>query len=206
MLTPINSLYSDVYNRLLNPLLEEILPALQQTRDCPKLSDRDWLACGICRVIDNVASGRDFLQRYEAQVAALPDVCPERGHFFESLKSKRRLALCAEASAALARRMQSDAALAREDRLQIFGDLDGFEIFAGDGHFHSAAAHDPAVDATKYAVGHLYTLNLRTHALSHLCVADQANRKKEHDMRALKRQDIDTLRQGTPSGNALPGI
>jgi len=53
----INSSYSDVYKRLLSPLLDEILPDLCQVRDCPKLSDRDWLACGICRVIDNVASG-----------------------------------------------------------------------------------------------------------------------------------------------------
>lgn len=59
-------------------------------------------------------------------------------------------------------------------------------------------ADDDAVQPAAGA-GHLFTLNLRTHALSHLCVADQAERKKEHDMRALKRQDIDTLWQGTPS-------
>jgi hypothetical protein len=34
-------------------------------------------------------------------------------------------------------------------------------------------------------------------------LADQADRKKEHDMRGLKHQDIETLRQGKPSGKQV---
>lgn len=123
----------------MSPLLGEILPAFQQSRDCLNLSDRDWLACGVCRVIDDAASGRDILQRHAAQVAVLPDVRPGRRHLFESPKSRHRLAPCAEATTALARRMQGDPALPLEDRLQVFADLNGFETFAGDGHLHPAA-------------------------------------------------------------------
>jgi hypothetical protein len=57
------------------------------------------------------------------------------------------------------------------------------------GHFHRAAAHDPrdAESGKKSATGHCFTLNLRTQALSHLTVANQAERKHEQDLRALKR-------------------
>jgi len=44
---------------------------------------------------------------------------------------------------------------------------------------------------------------LRTQALSHLTVADQAERKQEHDLRALKRLDIELLRQGAPKGRRV---
>jgi hypothetical protein len=65
--------------------------------------------------------------------------------------------------------------------------LKDFDIYAGDGHYIEAAAHDPRQGDTKYATGHFFALNLRNHTLRHLGVADQDNRKKEHDMRALKR-------------------
>ncbi len=60
-----------------------------------------------------------------------------------------------------------------------------------------------AFTATKYATGHLYTLDLRSHSMTHLTVSDQAERNKEHDMRALKRQDIQALRQGAAKGRKV---
>jgi hypothetical protein len=59
------------------------------------------------------------------------------------------------------------------------------------------------VATTKYATGHLYTLDLRSHGMNHLTVADQIERNKEHEMRALKRQTADTLRQGAAKGRKV---
>ena len=200
----LTTLYSDVYINLAGPLLNDIFPGLRYTRECPTLSDRDWLACGINRTLNNAESGRGFLQDYAGKVADLPDCCPELTTFFTALRSQRRLNLATEADAALAARLMCDPSLQRENRLQIFRSLDDFDIYAGDGHFHAAAAHDPrADDDKKYAVSHLYTLNLRSHALGQLCVADQDNRKKEHEMRALKRQAIEALRQGARAGRKV---
>jgi hypothetical protein len=46
-------------------------------------------------------------------------------------------------------------------------ELSHYDLYAGDGHFHGAAAHDPrdAESGTKSATGHCFTLNLRTLAL-----------------------------------------
>ena len=39
--------------------------------------------------------------------------------------------------------------------------------------------------------------------MNHLTVADQIERNKEHEMRALKRQTADTLRQGAAKGRKV---
>ena len=56
---------------------------------------------------------------------------------------------------------------------------------------------------TKYPVGHLYTLCLRTHHMRHLMTSDQEKRKKEHDMRGLKRAGAAELRQDVAKGRKL---
>jgi len=74
------------------------------------------------------------------------------------------------------------------DPLKDYSELDGYDIYAGDGHYHSASVHDIKTDGKKYPTLHFYSLDLRTHGLNHMTVADtKDNRKTEHDMRALKR-------------------
>jgi len=181
-------------------------------RNCPALPDELWLEAGIRRCLGLFQSGRDFLQdladRHATEIL--------RTTFFESLKSKRRLALLNEILA----QVQAHMRRALPDPFAAFKCLEDFDLYAGDGHFISAASHDKAAPrkspgenkipgrtaaftATKYATGHIYSLCLRSHGVTHLTVSDQVERKKEHDMRALKRQDILTLRQGAASGRKV---
>ncbi len=185
---------STVFNQLLQPLSDN-LSDCRNRRDCPKLSDHDWITIGINRVLDKEPSGRAYLQKLND--CANLDL--GKGHFFESLKSKRRLKLCGELLEKINHSMESRL----PDPLAQFSSLKDFDIYAGDGHFHAAAAHDPRKGGKKYAVGHLYALNLRTQGVSHLSVGDQINRKKEHDMRGLKRMEIDQLRQKAPKGRKV---
>ena len=173
------------------------LDQASSARVCPELSDDEWLLLGVRRALEDRPTGRGFLQHLTA--AGLE--APTTNHFFETLKSARRLALIAEVSHGLARSLPALG-------LDFWGgvpELEGFAIHAGDGHFHAAAAHDSAAadDGVKYATGHFFVLNLRTHALAHLTAADQAARKKEHDMRALKRLSVDELRQGAGKGRKV---
>jgi hypothetical protein len=69
-----------------------------------------------------------------------------------------------------------------------------------DGHWHHAAAHDPRHDGAKLAVGHFYSLNLRTQTLRHLAAGEGLH---EHDMSALKRIKPKGLRQGVPKGRRV---
>jgi hypothetical protein len=210
---------SVVHARLLKPLTRAMLSA-KNLYECRVLSDVDWLQFGVRRCLELCQSGRDFLQG----LADVSGLHVGLSTFFESLKSKRRHALSREMNTALLRQLQTQT----EDPLACYdptGSLDGFDLYAGDGHFHSAACHDPRMprkpsprsvpvlgsstepsrlqETTKYPVGHLYCLNLRTQGLSHLCLLDQITRKKEHDLRALKALSADILRQGAAKGRKV---
>ena len=79
------------------PLLDLLIRADNQ-RVRPELTDPDWLRLGVRRVIEALPSGRAFLHHLALGGANAPD----RSHFFETLKSARRLAVVAEVSNGLA--------------------------------------------------------------------------------------------------------
>jgi len=178
------------------PLLD-LLAGAEHRRACPELSDEEWLRLGVRRAIEEHPSGRAFLQHLASGGVA----APEHSHFFETLKSPRRLALVSEVSKGLAAGLPE----LPGDWWSGVPELAGFDVYAGDGHFHAAAAHDPRdrKDGGKYAAGHFFSLNLRSHALSHLSAADQVGRHKEHDMHVLKRLNNRTLRQGAAKGRKV---
>jgi hypothetical protein len=143
-------------------------------------------------------SGRAFLQKLSDSGRSEL----KRSLFFETLKSKRRLKLCREVSTSLYENIRMNN---RQDNpFAQFPELDGYDIHAGDGHYHAAAVHDVRKNDKKYPTQHFYSVDLRTHALKHLTLADTSgSRKREHDTRALKRLDIETLRQSAPKGRKV---
>lgn len=187
---------SPVAERFLSPLAQ-IIPKLATTRVCPELPDEDWLALGVLRVLFDVPSGRGFLQ----QVGPSLPACPDFNHFFATLRSERRLKVCQEA----VRLLNASVKTRLPDALADVEELAGFDVYASDGHWHGAAAHDRAAfpDSAKPACGHFYALDLRRGLLHHITMADQAEREHEHDMRALKRQSIENLRLGAPKGRKV---
>ena len=140
----------------------------------------------------------------------------KQGKNSPTLRTICRLALLSEILA----QVQAHMRRALPDPFAAFKSLEDFDLYAGDGHFIVTASHDKAAPrkslgkneipgrtavftATKYATGHIYSLCLRSHGMTHLTVSDQVERKKEHDMRALKRQDTLTLRQGAAKGRKV---
>ena len=193
-------------------------------RKCLKCRDEDWLRAGVWRCLAEQESGRAFLQAHTLLVPDLPDVV----QYFDSLGSARRLELIAQAADALCERLRRASKV--EDPFAQHPELAGFWLFAGDGHYHEAAVHDPRVvqagdviprpvrlpaagkamsrkreepAGMKYATGHFFALDLRTHLMRHLAVADQQERRKEHDMRALKGLSSSELRLGAPKGTKV---
>ncbi len=178
--------------------LQTILSQCEKTRACPDLSDADWFGLGILRVFHEVKSGRGFLQEIVPHLPSAPDY----NQFFATLRSPRRLAACQEADSLLA----GEAARILPDALAGEPELEKFDVYAGDGHWHGAAAHDKAPFAnsrSKSACGHLFAQDLRRGLLRHITTADGIEREHEHDLRALKRQTRTALRQGAPKGRKV---
>jgi hypothetical protein len=196
-MTSKNSLSKTVFGKLIQPL-SGLIQQCACRRECNKLTDRQWIETGLLRVFSQERSGRAFLQKLFDSSGAMIN----RSHFFETLKSKRRLKLCRQIGAMLYEQLKSDHTA--DDPFGRFSELSGYDIYAGDGHYHAAAVHDVKKSGKKYPTQHFYSADLRTHALRHLTLADTGGgRKREHDTHALKRLDIETLRQGAPKGRKI---
>lgn len=179
----------------LKPMLS-ILPGARHQRACPEISDHDWLLLGAARVLEDQPSGRAFLQKGSVLLTGVPD----KSRFFEALASPRRARLCKEINEALAKSMSRSL----PDPFADLAPLAAFDLYAGDGHFHAAAVHDPRDAAgLRHATGHLYLLNLRSQAMRHLDLCDPVTRRKEHDLHVIKRHDFATLRGHAPKGRKV---
>ena len=166
-------------------------------RKCPEFSDGNFLMAGVGRCVNDIRSGRDWVQKAIA-ILKLPITV---GRHFISLKSKRRLNLVASVNATV-RSEADEAAPEKDDPFAEHAELAEFAIYAGDGHFHGCSAHDVAIDGKRQAVGHFFSMNLRTQTMEHLDVA-RPKVKKEHDITALKRLQANALRMGEPVGRKL---
>ena len=92
----------DTHTRFFSPALS-LLESCDSHRSCPALPDDKWIELGVSRVILAPDSGRGFLQ----DLVSRGKYAPGGGHFFETLKSQRRLSLCAELSEKLARKVEA---------------------------------------------------------------------------------------------------
>lgn len=172
--------------------LDGLAAACSAARPCPIFSDHAFLQLGVYRVLESSRSGRAFLQEHGSRF----EFAPQAGNYFAALHSSRRAELVAQGN----ERLVTTANGTLHDRLAEIPELARYECFAGDGHWHKAAAHDPRHEGSTMAVGHFYSLNLRTHTLRHLTAAEGLH---EHDMSALKRIKPKGLRQGVPTGRRV---
>ena len=191
---------SSSFRRLFIKPLATLLDSAQNSRTC-EFSDLDWLAFNTSRILSHNVSGRAWLQKFDLKSLPLDDATLARSTYFESLYSKRRCSLATEINGGLVQRVNSVGINHLADFEPWLADYD---VHAGDGHWHQAAAHDPRDHKErKQPVGHLFALNLRSGAASHITAADQVNRIKEHDMRGLKRMTTDALRFGAHKGRKV---
>ena len=167
--------------------LDGLIATSPHAYPCPEYSDEDWVRLGIQRVLEQVESGRAFLQEHGPRFAYQPT----RGNYFAALQSERRLDLVRD----LNHRLLAAAGL--PDQLAQFPELQRYQCFALDGHWHQAATHDPRHEGAKMAVGHFYSLDLRGQQLRHLAVGEGLH---EHDMSVLQRLKPRGLRQDVPKG------
>ena len=177
--------------------LKPLLLSSSYRRSCPKIDDEQWVITGLLRVFSQEVSSRGFLQQLSDQMQRyIP--CSS---FFKGVHSKRRLLFCQDLNERLADSIKCSNI---EDPLKRYSSLSKYDIYAGDGHYRAASVHEKRIGDKKYAVGHFYTLNLRTQMLTHLdSVMEEPGRKREHDMHLLKRMTIEQLRQGTKKGQKV---
>ena len=176
------------------------LSRAKNSRICSEYSDQEHLSSGIQRVLETVTSGRDWVQRLRLKLKLNLSV----SNFFSSLRSVRRKELVEEISADV--RGQTDRKICHQvgsDPLAAHPELDGFAVYASDGHSHKASAHENPIQGKKRAVTHIYTCNLRSHSLTHTALSNtdlSKNKKQEHEISTLKQIGANRLRMAEAKG------
>lgn len=175
----------------------QALNAAQHRRNCREYTDESFIISGISRVVAQVQSGRDWVQRLQAVL--LPSITVST--FFQALRSRRRQALAKEVSSHICDQVDQNCDISY-DPLSEHDELRGFEVYASDGHYEAAATHTQPIEGKIHPQGYFFSLNLRTHSLSLLDIARPKN-KREQDITALKRLIPEHLRMGTPKGTKV---
>jgi hypothetical protein len=153
-------------------------------RNCPELTDIDFVRIGLIRCISVVDSGCHFLQTADE----LHNELIPHSTYFNSLKSPRR--------ANMLRAIEKQSYQHHCDRLQAhdidylksFPELDEYLVEAADGHFIDHACHTEKGNKGKvYAAGFIYALNLRNGLLCSVCVVTNGTRRNQ-EIPILRRQ------------------
>ena len=147
-----------------------------------------------------VKSGREWVQHIQMTINSRLSV----GHFFASLRSPRRLRLLEDINFSLRNKIDVSTAHSEKDPLTSIPELNGYAIYASDGHVEAAATNSLPQFGKIRPVAAFYAINLRTRSLSLLDIARPRGIKTaEHDMPVLKRLGSTVLRMGQPKGTKV---
>lgn len=181
--------------------MTDAYPKSQSKYVCHALPDLEFLRMGAIRSLSSSKSGRDFLQLHGDRTGTNIDVAL----FFKALESGRRLENLTSINKLVAEQVRR----VLPSPLSGIPELDPFDCYSGDGHYHAAACHDHPVERSdgsfsKLPVGHFFTMDVRSHAMEHLEQAETGGgRKSEHDIRAVKRVGAQALRNGAKKGRKV---
>ncbi len=185
-----------VQTRFFTPV-ERAHHEVSHRRLCRSFSDTNFIESGVGRILSDAKSARDWVQRLRLWM----DHRLSLSNFLDALKSPRRLLYLADISHHVSRQIAEQ--LPHElDPLRAHRELDDFEVFASDGHFHQGCAHPSRPELRSQPAGSFFSINLRSHALELLDIA-RPTRKREHDMHVLKRIGATRLRLDTPKGKKV---
>lgn len=186
--------------KFFNPVTD-LYPGSDRRYDCPGISDLHYCQLGVLRCLSTATTGQQFLQHHaDENVSNI-----EPGHFFKALKSPRRLQNLNSLNDLLAQPMHQRVT----DPYAQCPELNGWDLYAVDGHYHHAASFDPKTrdakgNARTIATGHFFRMNLRNHHLSCLDMANpEDGKKKAHDITVIKRRTAGELRYGAAKGRKV---
>jgi hypothetical protein len=179
----------------------QLYPQSSRPYRCTDISDIHYCQLGVLRCLSGSTTGQEFLQFHADQ--GIANIEPS--HFFKALKSPRRLANVTSLNELLAGPMKSRI----PDPYTQCEQLDDWDLYAVDGHYHHAACFDKKRENSKgeiraIATGHFFRMNMRNHHMSCLGMANPKDgKKKAHDMTVIRRSSADQLRNGAPKGRKV---
>lgn len=197
---PTQHIDNEFSTRFFSSIVELYPQSLRQYR-CTDISDIHYCQLGVLRCLSSSTTGQEFLQFHADQ--GMANIQPS--HFFKALQSPRRLANITSLNDLLAAPMKHQI----PDPYTQCAELDDWDLYAVDGHYHKAACFDKKSESSKgelraIATGHFFRMNMRNHHMSCLGMANpEDGKKKAHDMTVIKRSSAEQLRYGAPKGRKV---
>ena len=124
---------STVFQQFFSPVIE-VYSKSEKQYNCKSITDLDFLEMGVLRCLSDSQTGRDFIQRHGDHDRLDIDT----DLFFKALKSKRRITNLGSINRLIKPIVKSRV----DDPFKSIPELEGFAIYAADGHFHAGAVHD----------------------------------------------------------------
>lgn len=178
--------------------IRDIVENADITRECRCVDDLTFANLCVLRVFHSSKTGRDFLQSH-----GIP-ACPEltRGGYFKNLSSKRRLKFMRKLAEHLKFKHLS-ALRDFDDLLASLTELDGWQVWAADGHKISHATHDKRNAKDQYTpINGIYLLEMRTGYTEFLTFCEPTERGLQNEIKALKGVPPTVLRCGATKGQS----
>lgn len=178
-----------------------LYPLSSRQYRCTDISDIHYCQLGVLRCQSSSVTGQEFLQFHADQ--GIANIDPS--HFFKTLKNPLRLANITSLNDLLAGPMKQNI----PDPFAQCPELDDWDLYAVDGHYHQAACFDKNSISSKgelrsIATGHFFRMNMRNHHMGCLGMANpEDGKKKAHDMTVIKRSSAERLRNGAPNGRKV---
>jgi len=179
-------------------LIKRSLCFTRNSRVCTDIPDEEFVFMGMCRVLSQSVSGRDFLQfMLNEGVAPI-----KTSTYFESMKSERRLKMLRDVSAAFSLHLNNELISNGVDYLGDFPELAGRPVVAGDGHTIEHAAHARRDKKGRLVpVSNIHLLNLHTGIGLHFTDV-QGDGSRRHEIKAFR--DLVYKAQGLPLPDSNP--
>ncbi len=191
----LNTSNKTVHNEFFTPL-HHAYAKCKSGYSCDEFTDDDYLECGVSRVVVKEKSGRGYiLQRFLSKLSTV-----KVATFFKALRSKRRLKMLLEVSDFIIDEIK-DKSIVEDDPFREYDDLKKFAIYASDGVEIKPSIHDEHRFGAKRNTKHIFSINLRNNATSHIALAVPGElNKKEHELKTLKRAGVQKLRMREKKG------
>jgi len=192
-----NQLNTTLSNKLFKPILE-VYPDSASQYNCTSITDINFCQLGVLRCLSSAKTGHEFFQHHADHEVADISI----SHAFKALRSSRRLKNITSINSLLEEKLKEKI----HDPLAQFPELDKWEVYLVDGHYHKAACFDAKYKTSKdtfrsVPTGHFFRMNLRNQHLSCFDFVEPGKgKKKTHDVRVIRKSLPETLRNNAPKG------
>ncbi len=179
------------FENLIIQMISEAENYTRSSRNCPVVSDKEFTLSLIIKTIVENQSGLDFLQKLKQKnIIGLNEleikIEQASSTFFDNLNSERRSKYVSEIATIIFKSISDYINDQKVDYLKDFTELDGRDVYSGDGHYAKHATHTKKINGKTPCFGAIYVQNIRNGTILPISTIDSDTSSKPNELPILK--------------------